>query len=312
MQALIDVILPVFMIVGFGYTLVWRNFLSDGAIDGIMKFAQQVAVPCLLFNALAHIDLSSGFDPKLLLSFYTGAAVCFTVGLLGARHLFGRSWEDSVAIGFCALFSNSVLLGLAITERAYGSGNALAGNYAIIAIHSPFCYGLGITTMEFVRAREAGTSMARLPATVLKAMFSNVLIIALALGFLVNISGLNIPQTLQGALDMMVRSALPTALFALGGVLYRYRPEGDMKVIMFVVALSLILHPAITFTLGSLSGLGEAGLRSAVMTAAMAPGVNVYIFASIYQRALRVAASSVLIATGLSVFSAWFWLSVLP
>lgn len=312
MQALIEVILPVFLVIGLGYALVWRKFLNDSAIDGIMKFAQQVAVPALLFNALAHIDLSTGFDPKLLLSFYAGAATCFTIGLLGARYAFNRSWEDSVAIGFCALFSNSVLLGLAITQQAYGTGDALAGNYAIIALHSPFCYGLGITVMELVRAREAGTSMARLPATVLKAMFSNVLIIAITLGFLLNISGAVIPATFQSALDMLVRTALPTALFALGGVLYRYRPEGDLRVIFFVCALSLLLHPLITFAAASWSGVPEAGMRSAVLTAAMAPGVNVYIFASLYQRAQRVAASAVLIATGLSVFTAWFWLSVLP
>jgi malonate transporter len=44
----------------------------------------------------------------------------------------------------------------------------------------------------------------------------------------------------------------------------------------------------------------------------MAPGVNVYIFASMYGRAQRVAASSVLMATALSVITAWFWLTVLP
>ena len=70
MQALLDVILPVFLVVGFGYALVGTKFLSDAAIDGIMKYAQSVAVPCLLFSALANIDLSSGFDPKLLFSFY--------------------------------------------------------------------------------------------------------------------------------------------------------------------------------------------------------------------------------------------------
>jgi predicted permease len=111
---------------------------------------------------------------------------------------------------------------------------------------------------------------------------------------------------------MMVRAALPTALFALGGVLYRYRPEGDMKVILFVCGLSLLLHPSITYSMSNAIGVPEAGMRSAVMTSAMAPGVNVYIFASMYQHALRVAASTVLIATALSVFSAWFWLSVLP
>jgi malonate transporter len=311
MQALINVILPVFMLVGIGYVLVWRKIVSDATVDGTMQYAQQVAVPFLLFNAIAHIDLSSGFDPKLLFSFYTGAIICFAVGLLGARFLFGRPWQDSVAIGVCGLFSNTVLLGLPITERAYGS-EALAGNYALIAIHSPFCYGIGITAMELVRAREAGTSMAKLPATVMKAMFSNSLIIGISLGFIVNISGISLPETFQAVVDMIVRSALPTALFALGGILYRYRPEGDMKVILFVCAISLLLHPALTYMFGGMNGLNSAGLRSAVITSAMAPGINVYIFASLYQSAQRVAASSVLLATGLTVLSAWFWLSVLP
>lgn len=43
----------------------------------------------------------------------------------------------------------------------------------------------------------------------------------------------------------MIRAALPAALFGLGGVLYRYRPEGDTRTIMFVVAVSLILHPVL-------------------------------------------------------------------
>jgi malonate transporter len=44
-----------------------------------------------------------------------------------------------VAIGFVPLFANSVLLGLPITERAYGA-DALAGNFAIISIHAAYCY----------------------------------------------------------------------------------------------------------------------------------------------------------------------------
>ena len=52
--------------------------------------------------------------------------------------------------------------------------------------------------------------------------------------------------------------------------------------------------------------------RSAVITAAMAPGVNSYIFASMYGRAKRVAASSVLLATAASILTAWLWLGLLP
>ena len=309
MAALIDVILPVFLVIGFGYVAVWKGYFSDAGVDGLMKFTQNFAIPCLLFRAISTLDLGQSFDLALLASFYTGALTGFAAGLLGAHYLFGRDWEDSVAIGFCCLFSNSLLLGLPITERAYGL-SALEANYAIIAIHSPFCYAVGITAMEIVRNR--GASVAALPGKVLKAMFNNALIFGITLGFIVNLGGIPVPAVMTEAIDLMVQAALPAALFGLGGVLYRYRPEGDMRTIMFVVGISLVLHPLIVWGVAKSNDLSDATLRSAIMTAAMAPGINTYVFANMYGKARRVAASAVLMGTGLSIFTVWVWLAVLP
>ncbi|MEL6649049.1 MAG: AEC family transporter, partial [Pseudomonadota bacterium] len=121
MQALLEVILPVFVVIGAGYLAVWRRWFSDSGVDGLMVFTQNFAIPCLLFLAIANLDLGQSFDWRLLLSFYVGSLSGFLLGLFGARYLFARDWEDAVVIGFCCLFSNSVLLGLAITERAYGT-----------------------------------------------------------------------------------------------------------------------------------------------------------------------------------------------
>ena len=309
MQALLDVILPVFCLIGFGYLAVWRGFFSDTAVDGLTKFTQNFAIPCLLFTAIARMDLASSFNAPLLISFYTGAISGFLAGLFGARFLFGRDWEDSVAIGFCCLFSNSLMLGLPITERAFGP-EALAANYAIVALHSPICYGIGITVMELVRAR--GAPARTLPRKVLTAMFRNALVIGIALGFVVNLTGLPLPTPVNGALDLMVRAALPAALFAMGGVLVRYRPAGDMRVILWICGISLVMHPAITYGLGHSYGLDTDAMRSAVLTASMAPGINGYVFATIYGRAQRVAASTVLIATAVSLLTVWLWLLALP
>jgi len=310
MQALIEVILPVFLVLGFGYVAVWWQWFSQAGVDGLMTFTQKFAIPCLLFTAISRLDLGQSFDLRLLASFYIGALSGFLLGLFGARLIFDRSWEDAVAIGFCCLFSNSVLLGLPIMERAYGP-EALAANFAIIAVHSPFCYGVGITVMEVVKARGA-VAGPRIVVKVLKAMFSNTLIMGVALGFAVNLSGVALPGPVNDALDLMVRAALPAALFGLGGVLVQYRPEGDLRVILYVCAISLVAHPAITYGLGLLMGLPVGGVRSAVVTAAMAPGVHAYIFANIYGNAKRVAASSVLLSTALTVVTAWVWLQILP
>lgn len=309
MQALLDVILPVFLVIGFGYAAVWRGLFSTSAVDGLMKYAQNFAIPFLLFRAISQMDLAQTFHAPLLISFYVGAFTGFILGFLGARYVFGRDLEDAVAIGFCCLFSNSVMLGLAITERAYGS-EALAANFAIVAMHSPFCYGVGITAMEIVRNRgKSGIAKAQ---AVFKAMFRNALVLGIIAGFAVNLSGITLPEVATSAIDMVVRTALPVALFGMGGVLYQYRPEGEIGPILMIACVALIIHPSITWSLGKSFNLSVPDLRSAVLTSAMAPGINTYVFANMYGRARRIAASAVLITSALSVITAAFWLNLLP
>lgn len=308
MDALIDVILPVFLVIGSGYAATRLGYFSFSNVDGLMKFSQGFAIPILLFRAISTLDLGVSFDPRLLISFYAGATICFLIGIIGARLIFKRDWEDCIVIGFCCLFSNSVLLGLPITERAYGAG-ALQGNYAIIALHSPFCYCLGITVMEITRNR--GQSAMIMVRATLSAMFRNALIAGIGLGFVVNLSGLTLPVTLTDGLDLMIRAALPAALFALGGALVQYRPEGDLKAIAMVCLIALLVHPALVWTFGTALSVPTDAFRSGVLTAAMAPGFNAYIFSNMYGRAKRVAASSVLIATGASILTVWVWLEFL-
>lgn len=314
MNALLTIILPVFLVVGFGYLVSWRRWFSESAVDGLMMFAQNFAVPVLLFSSVARLDLGTEIRPSLLVSFYVGAWISFFAGWAGAKYLLKRVPEDCVVIGFICLFSNTVLLGIPITERAYGP-EALAGNWTIIALHSPLFYTFGISFMEFTRAQGSGLSLGRVALRALSGTLHTPLVIGILCGFAVNLlmhAGLVMPASFWAAVEMISQAALPAALFGLGGILFRYRPEGDISAIIMCCACSLILHPAIVFGIGSLVGLDAAGMRSAVMTGAMAPGVNAYLFASIYGAARRVAASAVLIGTALSIFSIWMWLSILP
>ncbi|MBF9032438.1 AEC family transporter [Rhodobacterales bacterium HKCCE3408] len=310
MGDVLAVILPVFLVIGAGFVAVWRGLFSDEAVEGLNVFTQKFAIPCLLFSAIATLDLGEDFDARLLLSYYTGSTISFTAGLVGGRYLVRRPWTDAVAIGFACLFANSVLLGLAVTERAYGA-DALAPNYAIVSIHAAFCYAIGIVAMEIARAGRSGpVTLAR---NVGRAILGNALMIGIGLGFAVNLSGLPIPGIVDDALSLMIRAALPAALFGLGGVLYRYRPEGDAATIALICVVSLLLHPVIVFAMGSLvTGLTAGQLRSAVITASMAPGVNSYLFANMYGAARRAVASSVLIGTALSILTASAWIALLP
>ena len=303
------VVAPVFLIVGAGYSAVYFRFFKDEYADALMKFTQNFAIPCLLFNAIATLDLPTVFKPQLLGAFYVGSVTCFLLSTFGARYLFQRRSGEAVAIGFCALFANSVLLGFPIVERAFGA-DALGPITAIISVHAPFCYLLGITTMEFARADGRA-----LPATikvVTKAMFSNALMISLCLGFFVNVTDFWLPQGIWDATEMMAHAALPAALFGLGAVLVRYGLAPNIGETAMVLLLRLVVHPAIALIMSTqVFSLTTPVTQVVVLTAAMSPGINTFVFASMYDRAKVAAASGVLLGTICAIFSVTIWLAIL-
>jgi malonate transporter len=303
------VVLPVFLVIGSGWLAARTGVFSGSAVDGLMVYTQSFAVPCLLFRGLVDLDLGATFDPRLLVSFYTGAVIAFAAAVLLERRVFRRRPGEAVAIGFGALFSNSVLLGLPIMARAYGV-DALAPNFAIISIHAPFCYVVGITAMEIVRAD--GASLVATARAIARAVFRNALMIALALGFAVNLLAIALPAPVRSAVDMLAESALPAALFALGGVFTRYAVRSSLGEAGSITVLSLVVHPTIAYVLSAhVFGLPAEFVRGAVVTAAMAPGVNTYVFASLYARGQAQAASAILLATAVSVLTVSAWLAIL-
>ncbi len=305
-----DIVAPVFLVIAAGYLAVRYGLLGNDKIDGLMKFAIQFAVPCLLFRATSTMDLESAYDWRLMSAFYLGATISFSIATLLAWRLFGRTPGEAVAVGFGALFSNLVLLGLPISERAWGPETAaMATAYAIVSIHAPFCYLLGITSMELLRAD--GRSVPETAKVVLRAMFRNSLMIGIGLGFLVNLSGLPLPMAMTSSVDIMARAALPVALFGLGGTLTRYSLKTSIGEASSISGISLLLHPGISFAVCRFLNVPGELTGAVVLMAAMAPGVNSYLFASMYDRAQGTAASSVLLGTAVSVLSVSTWLWVL-
>lgn len=79
---------------------------------------------------------------------------------------------------------------------------------------------------------------------------------------------------------------------------------------LLLARTTLPVHPAMVYLLATrVFVLDPQVMRSAVLTAAMAPGANVFLFASMYNRGKGVAASAILLATSASIFtvSGWIW-----
>ena len=303
-----DIVAPVFIVVAAGFAAVRAGIFGDGPVDQLMAFAIRFAIPCLLFRATSTIDLEVAFNWRLLLSYYASAIACFGIAYLIARKAFKRRPGESVGIAFGALFSNLVLIGLPISERAWGV-DGMAPSFALVSLNAPVCYLVGITAMELLRAD--GRSAVDTSRIVVAAIFRNSLMIGILLGFFVNFTGLPLPAPLLGAIDLLARASLPVALFALGGLLTRYQLSKSLGEAGMISVISLLLQPALTWLIAWQLQLPDAATRAIVLMAAAAPGLNAYLFAAMYNRGQDSAASSVLLSTVLSVFTISAWLALL-
>ncbi len=306
---LLTIVVPVFLIVAAGYTAVRTGLVPENLIDGVVKYAVGFAVPVLLFLSMTRIDLSTAIQPGALIAFFGAGNLCFFGAIAVSRLFWNRRPGEAVAIGFCTFFPNVVMLGIPIAERAFGPG-IMGAVFGLIAFHSIHNYFVGFIAMEMVRRDRAGLGVALSRAFL--TTFKNPLMIGLVAGMAFNLSGLTVPAIPFSALDMIAGSAIPAALFSLGGVLTRYSLRAEAPEALMVVAFSLIVHPALAWLIADpILGLEQTYVRAVVVLAAMVPGLNGYIFAALYGRAVGTAASSSLLGTILAVPTVTLWLAFL-
>ncbi len=308
MLQVLETVLPVFLVIGAGYGAVRAGLFADAGVDGLLAFTVRFSVPTLLFVNMYKLEFAQAFNWPMILSFYLGAFACFALGIVFAR-LAGRRPGESVAIGFGAFFSNTLLIGLPIVTRAYGEP-ALAPMFGVIAFHAPVLYTVGVIVMEM--SRQGGEGAAAALARAGRSLARNGLMIGIMSGLALNLLDVGLPGPVVEAADLLADAALPAALFGIGAALTRYKLQAEISTALVVSALSLVVHPLLAyFASAHLFGLDPLFVRVATVTAAMPAGMNVYVFAAMYRRAEGVAASVVLLSTALGVLTIALWLILL-
>ncbi len=303
-----NIIAPVAIVILFGYIGVKLNFFPKEGVPYVTKFVHSFSVPLLLFNAVRQIDFAESYDPKILAGYFLPLLIVFGIGIFSARR-FGKGPQASVVLGFCAIFANSVYIGLPVSERAFGV-DSLMINFVILSVHAPFCYVLGAISIQL--ARPDPVKWSSTVTNIFKDLVQNPLIIGTSLGAMVNLLGIELPEVLDDSIHMLAQAALPVALFSLGGVLTGLKIKGEVLQIASIVALRMALHPALVLiTTLYIFRLEIFIVQSMVLIAAIPTGTNGFIFAALYKREEEMAASIVFVATLLSLFTLPIWLVII-
>ena len=313
MNVLLDVVAPVFVLVGLGWGFAVSGILSRETGDGLVAFVFTVAVPLLLARTIVLGPPLDGSVLMLWLAYFGTVLVVWTAADLGVIHLFGRGRRAGVIAGVGAGFSNLVLMGIPLTQLAFGQ-KGLDILFLVIAVHLPIMVGTATFLMEFaLRAdgvERGPVNVAGTAKALARNLLSNPLVLGILFGLLWRLSGLPFGGVPARVTDLLGGAAGPVALFALGMGLNKYGIRGNLAPALYLTALSLAAMPAIAFLLATWLGLDDLTRKVVVLGAAMPTGVNAYLFASYFRIAEGMATNTIVLATTGALVTVPLWLAL--
>ena len=299
MPALLHVVAPVFGIAALGFLASRLGLMKPAGVEGMVGFVFNFAIPVLLLRSMAGLEMPEDIRWSFLVAFYAGSLTVWAMGISVARLAFHRALDQGAIYGMGAAFSNTVMMGIPVVLTAFGP-EATLPLFLIISFHSALFMPLTAGLIQWSRGR--GVSWGDRIREVVRALAQNPIVLGLALGTVLNLTGVVLPGPLDRTLELLGTAAVPCALFTMGAAVAGYPLTGDLHPSAALAVLKLVVHPLVVWTVGRwLLHLDGLWLSVAVVMAAMPSGINVYLFGARYEAAAGVAARTVLLTSLFSV-----------
>ena len=229
MQALsiaFEAIVPLFLIIAVGYGVKRLGWIGLEEVRRFNKVTFYTFMPVMLFYNIYISDFSQAVRLPYVL-FVVGMALGMAVVAFGVVLLAEKAPERRGVMIQAAFRSNFVLLGLPIAAELLPGGN-LGVTALMIAIVVPFYNMMSVVVLEYFRGGKPKLG------EVLLAVAKNPLIIASALGLLMQALHIVLPEVLVSFAGKMNSAATPLILLLLGASfeaqeLATYKKELDRK-----------------------------------------------------------------------------------
>ncbi|MDN4068622.1 AEC family transporter [Paenibacillus vini] len=290
-QILLDVVLPIFALIGLG-ALMQRAFRLD--LYTLAKINFYYITPAVVFLSMYHSEMSPSLLGNVTLFYALYVLLLYVVSMIVSRRM-------KLSRGMKAAFTNSLILdnsgnyGLPINQLAF-KGDPLASSLQalIMTFQSLVTFTYGVMSVQ--RAKSGGTLKAALIG-----FLKMPVPYALVLGLVFHVLKLPLPEFASKPLGYISDSMVSVALLTLGAQIVKYPLRLDRLDVYVSVLLRLLIGPAIGLLLVFLLGLKGVPAQALLIASGMPTGVNSTILAEEYDNEPDFASQTVLISTLLNI-----------
>lgn len=305
MSDILSITSVIFVLIGTGYLSVRLGAFSAAEMRTLGKFVVNLALPALIFRAVSSRPLAEIADAGYLGALLIGSLAVFFLGYFQARRVAGATAQASTFQAMGMSCANSGFVGYPVLLMAMPeiASTALALN---MIVENLIMLPLVLAMAEHARGGTTeGSGMTRQIAARLA---RNPVVIALALGMLVSVSGLALPMVVARPVEILASASAALSLAVIGGALATLPLRSLNLSVMLVVVGKLVLHPlAVGLGLLVMSALGlgvkDPRLAAAVIIMAAMPVMAIYPILAQRFGEEQSAALSMFVMTVLSFFT---------
>lgn len=286
------IVVPIFMVILLGYFFGKLKPDSGSSDKLINDYVLYIALPALLFLAIAKADINELKQWGFISSSLIGIVCIYLLSGFIAKCR-GIPLPQSSILSMGACYGTTGYMGVPILISVYGQEAALPAAIATILHNIPAIMAVIISWDLFAASHKTETtSVATSFWKAFKTTFTNPLTVSVLAGLVFVVFGIRMPAFLEAFASFLGSAAGPTALFALGLGLSRLNIKEHVTgealgIVAPMLILKIIVQPAITLLAGVyLFGMGEENsiwLAAAVVMAAQPIGAGVYVFAKKYE-----------------------------
>lgn len=293
---------PIYLCILTGWALTRFGMFRRSDMDVLGAFVMNVALPALIFLAIARRPLGEVANPTYLLTYAITTIVVLVVAYLWSRRALGT---PRAAAAFDALGSggaNSGFVGFpllmvvmpSVAGVVFGM-NVLVESIITVPLSLFWAERAGDASGLWRSMRRSLGSMLRMPV-----------FLALLAGVAASALELPLPAVVLTTFDLFGRAATGLALFAVGGMLVGLSIRGNVRRLISVTVGKLLVMPAVAAAsaLGlaaiGLPPLGKELFAAAVLSGAMPAWTSSVVFAARYGE--RDVPAAVLLATTMLSF----------
>lgn len=268
---------PIYLLIAVGYAMTRLGVFAKSDMRVFGKFVINLALPALLFRALAQRPIGEILNLDYLLAYLLGSLLVIGIGSLGYRR-FSRQDRATRSISVMGMAcSNSGYVGypIVLLTIAPVAGVVLALNMIVENL-------LILPLLLFMAGGVHGaTGRWNVLRTSLKRLLRNPLIIGLLAGLAVSLLGWTLPGPIVRIVDLLATTCSALALFVVGGTLVGLPLRGMGLQVAPIVLGKLILHPlAVFLAVAAVTAFGagemDPALRMAAVLMAAMPMMGIY------------------------------------